>query len=421
MRGNAVTQVGVVGAGPVGLAIAHTLKSRGIPFGIYERDDRPGTHSYALALHPATLKLMREWGIADKLLQESLNITKMVYCDEKQPRFTLDLTAIPGEEEGLLVVGQDHLEMALIEPLEAAKVPIHWSQRLAGLQQDEESVELELESLMEGMSGYAMARLEWQVEKERKVKSDYLIGADGHYSIVRRKLGIEFPQVAPTQSFAVFEFKSDYEHNNEARIVFSEEGTGVLWPLPGGYCRWGFEIPEAEAEQYSRDKDRLFMQVGAHGYHALETEILKQMLEKRAPWFDGSIGEFRWRMIVRFEKRLATTYGKDRIWLAGDSAHITGPIGMQSMNVGIFEGRELANRICDLIEDKADESVLTEYCGERRLEWRALMGLSTSLEESAAADPFVHENMDRLLFCLPATIKNLPEYVHALGLELKYH
>lgn len=421
MRGNAEKKVSVVGAGPVGLAAAHTLKSRGIPFAVYERDDRPGTHSYALALHPATVRLMQDWGIADKLKQESLSVTSIVYCDTKEPRFTLDLANIPGEEEGLLVVGQDHLETALIEPLELDKVPIFWSQRLAGIEQDDESVELQLESLMEGMSGYAMARLEWQVEKERKAKSEYLIGADGHYSMVRRKLGIEFPQVAPTQSFAVFEFKSNYDHNNEVRVVLGSEGTSVLWPLPGGYCRWGFEIPEEQAEQYSRDKDRLFMQVGAHGYQALESDILKDMLEKRAPWFDGSIEEFRWRMIVRFEKRLASAYGKNRIWLAGDAAHITGPIGMQSMNIGIFEGMELANRVADLVEEKATPESLTDYCGERRLEWRALMGLSTDLEEYTAADPFVHDNKGKLLFCIPASIKTLPDYIHALGLELKYH
>jgi 2-polyprenyl-6-methoxyphenol hydroxylase-like FAD-dependent oxidoreductase len=421
MKGNAASKVCVVGAGPVGLAIAHTLKSRGIPFEVYERDDRPGTHSYALALHPATVKLMLDWGLADKLRQDSLSVTKFIYCDEKEPRFTLDLSQIPGEEEGLLIVGQDHLEAAMIEPLEADRVPIHWSQRLSGLDQDDESVELNLETLSEGMSGYAMARLEWQVEKERKTRSDYVLGADGHFSIIRRKLGIEFPKVASAQSFAVFEFKTDYEHNNEARVVFSDDGLGVLWPLPGGYCRWGFEIPEAEAEQFSRDKDRLYMQVGAHGYQALETDILKEMLDKRAPWFDGSIGRFRWRMIVRFEKRLATAFGRDRVWLAGDSAHITGPIGMQSMNVGILEGRELANRISDLIEGIASPATLNDYCGERRLEWRALMGLSTSLVESAGISSFIQANKDRLLFCLPASIKTLPNFVHALGLELKYH
>ncbi len=421
MKGNGASKVSIVGAGPVGLAIAHTLKSRKIPFDVYERDDRSGTHSYALALHPATVKLMREWGIGEKLMQDSLKVTKLVYCDEKEPRYTLDLTQIPGEEEGLLVVGQDHLETAMIEPLAAANVPVHWSQRLAGIEQDEESVELRLESLIEGMSGYAMARLEWQVDKETRSKSEYVIGADGHYSIIRRKLGIEFPKVASTQSFAVFEFRTNYEHNNEVKVVFSDDGLGVLWPLPGGYCRWGFEIPEDEAEQYSRDKDRLFMQVGAHGYHVLETDILKEMLQKRAPWFDGSIGLFRWRMIVRFEKRLATAFGKNRIWLAGDSAHITGPIGMQSMNVGIFEGRELANRVSDLIEGTASAATLNNYCGERRLEWRALMGLSTSLEDSAGVSSFVQANKDRMLFCLPACIRTLPKYVHALGLELKYH
>ena len=91
--------------------------------------------------------------------------------------------------------------------------------------------------------------------------------------MVRRKLGIEFPKVAPTQSFAVFEFKTDFDHGNRARIVFGDEGSSVLWPLPGGYCRWGFEIGESSAEQYSRDKDRLFMQIGSQGYHVLESFI----------------------------------------------------------------------------------------------------------------------------------------------------
>jgi 2-polyprenyl-6-methoxyphenol hydroxylase-like FAD-dependent oxidoreductase len=409
-----------VGAGPVGLATAHTLRTREITFDLFERDDRPGTHSYALALHPASLELLQKWGVADKLRQDSLSVKKFVYCDEKESRFTLDLTKIPGQEEGLLVVGQDHLEAAMIEPLEGGSIPIHWSQRLASLNQDASGVDMRLENLVEGMSGYAMARLEWQVEREMKSRADYVIGADGHFSIVRRKLGIEFPSVARTQSFAVFEFQTDYEHNNEARVVFGEEGASVLWPLPGGYCRWGFEIPEEEAEQFSRDKDRLFMQVGAHGYHVLESDILKEMLEKRAPWFNGSIGRFRWRMIVRFEKRLADRFGYGHVWLAGDAGHITGPIGMQSMNIGLQEGESLANHISDLIEGKADPYILEDYNSKRELEWRALIGLSTSFEGKEGTDPFILANKDRLLRCMPASQQTLPLFAEALGLELKY-
>ena len=237
--------------------------------------------------------------------------------------------------------------------------------------------------------------------------------------MVRRRLGIEFPKVAPTQSFAVFEFQSDYAHNNEARIVFGDEGTSVLWPLPGGYCRWGFEIAESSAEQYSRDKDRLFMQVGNQGYHVLESGMLSEMIKQRAPWFNGSIGPFRWRMIVRFEKRLAESFGNGRVWLAGDAGHLTGPVGMQSMNIGIREGVVLGNLLADVLEGSADATALEAYGAEREAEWRKLIGLDMSLAGTDATDPFMAANLDRLLGCLPASMDNLAAFAEVLDLRLE--
>jgi len=236
--------------------------------------------------------------------------------------------------------------------------------------------------------------------------------------MVRRKLGIEFPKIAPTQSFAVFEFKTNYPHNNEARVVFGDEGASVLWPLPGGYCRWGFEIAEAAAEQYSRNKDRLFMQVGSQGYHVLEAEMLEEMIRQRAPWFNGSIGQFRWRMIVRFEKRLAESFGNGRVWLAGDAGHLTGPIGMQSMNIGIHEGALLGGILADVIEGKAGPEALVAYGQARETEWRALTGSSVSLADRPDTDSFMAANASRLLSCVPASLETLPHYAEALGMEI---
>jgi 2-polyprenyl-6-methoxyphenol hydroxylase-like FAD-dependent oxidoreductase len=418
MKGKAHAKVVVVGAGPVGLATAYTLDQRNIPVEVIERDDRPGTHSYALALHPSTLAQLRQWGMSGKLEQSSLAVNTLSFCDRKGPQFELDLRQVEGYEAGLLVVGQDHLEEALIGPLEKSGINVHWNHRLSGLVQDESGVDLELERLSEGMQGYAMGRLEWQVDAELKRRAEYVIGADGHFSMVRRRMNIEFPKVGPTQSFAVFEFKTDFPHGNKAHVVFGEEGTNILWPLPGGYCRWGFEIDETAAEQYSRDKDRLFMQVGSQGFSSLEGNMLQSLIEERAPWFSGSIDRFRWRMIVRFEKRLADTFGKGRVWLAGDAGHMAAPIGMQSMNVGIHEGHSLANRIADLIEGKGDAQSLQDYASERQEEWSALMGLNTRLSPMGSANPFMAQYADRILGCIPGSRDSLPTFAKLLEMTL---
>ncbi len=420
MRTKTRPDVLVVGAGPVGLATALTLNKRRIPVEVLERDDRPGTHSYALALHPRSVAMLEEWGALGNLQQEALRVERLVFCDCREPRYTLDMGKVAGQKGGLLVVGQNNLEAALLDALEKAGVAIKWNYRLSGLQQDDNGVEVQLERLSEGMSGYAMARLEWQVDKEIKEASCYVVGADGHLSTVRRRVGIEFPKVAPTQSFAVFEFKTDYGHVNEARIVFGEEGTSVMWPLPGGYCRWAFELEESAAEAYSRDKDRLFIQVGNQGYHALESSMLEEMLRSRAPWFNGSLGDFRWRMMVRFEKRLASQFGRGRVWLAGDAGHLTGPVGMQSMNIGMNEGQMLANSLADIIEGWADSSILEAYNTDREREWRALLGLSTVLSGGPKMDGFISTYLDRLPGCIPASVDSLPDYAAALGAELTH-
>ena len=418
MRGKPHPKVLVIGAGPAGLSAALTLNRRGVPVEIVERGDQPGTHSYALALHPRSAAMLDKWDLLDGLRRDSLQVRELVFYDRDGPRATLDLTKVPGQEAGLLVVGQNHLEKALVGALESAEVPIHWNCRMATLEQSEEQVEVTLQTLIETMSGYAMARLELQVEEEFSKRVDYLIGADGHLSIVRRRCGIDFPRVAPTQSFAVFEFKSDFDPGQKAHIVLSEAGTSVLWPLPGGYCRWGFEIEEAAAETFSRDKDRLFMQVGNHGYHVLESKILEEMLAERAPWFNGSVEQFRWRMLVRFEKRLAPRFGQGRVWLAGDSVHLTGPVGMQSMNIGLKEGQLLGNALADVVQGKAAATVLDAYQDGRIAEWRKLMGLSNALQNRPDTNDFLAGHLDQVLGCLPACGDSLAAFAEALGADL---
>jgi 2-polyprenyl-6-methoxyphenol hydroxylase-like FAD-dependent oxidoreductase len=235
--------------------------------------------------------------------------------------------------------------------------------------------------------------------------------------MVRRRLGIAFPDVAPAQSFAVFEFKTDFDHGDKARIVYSDEGTSVMWPLPRGYCRWGFEVEPATVDQFSREKDRFFVQVGNQGYRALESTMLHELLQSRAPWFDGSVEQFRWRMLVRFEKRLATAFGRDRVWLAGDAGHMTGPVGMQSMNIGMKEGRELANCIADCLDGKNTQA-MQSYNEGRLDEWHCLLGMNRAFSSRDDTDPFIASHSDRIFRSLPASIDSLPKFAAKLGLDL---
>jgi 2-polyprenyl-6-methoxyphenol hydroxylase-like FAD-dependent oxidoreductase len=273
------------------------------------------------------------------------------------------------------------------------------------------------------------------VAHTQNISVPYVAGADGHNSRVRRSLNIDFPEVGPAAYFAVFEFKSDIDLKNEMRVVLTPDATSVLWPLPGGYVRWSFQLPNYKDEDAEALKDKLFaagfgyfptkrykdrsIQSGSDEIPLLQEEHLKELLADRAPWFDGSIGEFSWRTIVRFERRQAGAYGRDRMWLAGDAAHVTMPAGVQSMNMGLFEGHDLALTLSRILT-KGDTASgeLKGYNDRWMTEWRRLQSIDGGLRPRPNTDPWIKANLDRLLPCIPAHGGELFRLAGQLDLEV---
>ena len=282
--------------------------------------------------------------------------------------------------------------------------------------------------------GYIVAHTEWVVAESRELEVPFVIGADGHRSRVRRALGAEFPEVGPALYFAVFEFSADAGLDHETRLVLGEETTDVLWPLPGGACRWSFQLPhytdehaEALKEQLlksgfgyfptEREKDR-----GAGGGEQLpqlEESSLREYIRARAPWFKAEPRDVTWRTLVRFEKRLASKFGEGGMWLAGDAAHLTGPAGVQSMNLGLFEGHDLAARIADVVKGGSAPSTLDGYNARWMQIWRELQGLTGGLEPAEGCPDWLRDKAARLLPCLPAYGDGLRALAAQVGLRLK--
>jgi len=263
----------------------------------------------------------------------------------------------------------------------------------------------------------------------------YVVGADGYSSRVRRALGYDFPEVGPAQYYAVFEFPADVDLQHELRIVLASGTADVLWPLPNGDCRWSFLLPGhsdpgvegikdvLERSGFGhfpteRTKDRVFRSGGGHD-PLLTEENLRRLVAERAPWFQGKIGPLKWSSVVRFERRLASGFGQGRLWLAGDAAHLTGPVGVQSMNAGLAEAHELATALAAVLRDGASPALLDAY-GQRWLaQWQQLHGQKGSLQPGPAADAWVASHAMELLACLPATGDALGPLAAQVGLTFQ--
>ena len=403
----------VVGAGPVGLFTALCLARRGMEVEILDEDWRTAAHSYALALHPEALALLDEAGIAGGLLEKGRIVRKVALYDGAARRAEIDLGVLDMKYPHLLVLPQAALEGELERALAERGVRVRWNHRLARLDPASGGVVAWVERLGKVSSGYAAASTEWVVEGESTERAGFAVGADGHASVVRRDIGAVYEPVSAAQLFAVFEFEGAGDPGDEVRIVLDENSASVLWPLPGKRCRFSFEVTGGEVDLSDRAKSRVSVQVGSRSYPHLGRERLAELLAERAPWFGGGFSEVRWSLLVRFEGRLSDRFGKDHAWLAGDSAHMAGPVGVLSMNVGLREARDLSAALAD-----GTPAAMSAYGAARKMEWRSLLGLEGGPTFRDDADGWVRDNAGRILACLPAAGKSRTSLAAQIGIVL---
>ncbi|HEY6361427.1 MAG TPA: FAD-dependent monooxygenase [Vicinamibacterales bacterium] len=166
--------------------------------------------------------------------------------------------------------------------------------------------------------------------RSETIRPGYVIGADGYDSAVRRIAGIEMAEHGGGQVFSVYEIDTTGELPAECRVILDPDLTSVYWPLEEGRCRWGFQIRDASE-------------------HAASMERLEQLIAARAPWFTARPTQIYWSTLALFEWRLARSFGKGGVWLAGDAAHQAAPVGVHSLNSGLVEARELAARMVRIL------------------------------------------------------------------------
>lgn len=407
------TQVLVVGAGPSGMLAALTLAEAGVDVELIEEEPKPAGHSYALALHPAALATLERFGLAAPLMRAGQRVKTLAIYEGKDRR-----AAIPvgDDRHPLLALPQSAFERLLAEHLTRKGVQVRWGHRLARLESGKTGIAATVHRLERVSTGYGVARSDWVVDKEFRYEAAYLVGADGHGSLVRRILEIPFEEAGVSQVYGVFESEPRGGPIEEMRLVIGADTIDVLWPLPAGRARFSLELDAPDVSAEERFKSRMLTQMGERFFHTVEEAEIRPLLEARAPWFEFEPGSYGWSVEVRFERRLAGSFGQDRAWLVGDAAHLTGPAGIQSMNSGLREAVALTDALSAVVRGGKGSDVLEDYGRSRRAEWRFLLGRSGGLKAGPNTPPWAAKHAARLLACLPGTDEGLDALAREIGL-----
>jgi 2-polyprenyl-6-methoxyphenol hydroxylase-like FAD-dependent oxidoreductase len=378
---DARTQVLVVGAGPVGLVAALRLRRHGIDVRVVDRRSEPRAQSYPAVLHAQSQRLLRELGLAPELFWKGHTVTRLAVYTEHERRVVLDLPAVSGKAGGVLTVPHDVLGTALLNELGEAGVAVEWDTRISSLEQGEKTVRGYL------ANGATRLGRSPPASYTSTFEADFVIGADGYDSTVRGALGIELVQHGPLQTFAFFD-SAHYSAGNEAQLSISNDFANSVYPLQGRLSRFSFQLGQG-----------LDMEPGSSS--------LRELLLARTPWYPADATAFEWGGVVEFRRALAARFGRGRAWLAGDAAHLTGPLGVQSLNVGLHEASELSEHMAEALLRCVCPDLEATFGAKRSQQWAGLLGLTERATGSTRSPDWARRHAAKLISCLPAADADL--------------
>ena len=348
------TSVLIVGAGPTGLALACDLARRRVPFRIIEAAATPFLGSRGKGLQPRTLEVLEDLGVIDELLASG----------GEYPAFQLHWWR-------RFTLGRWRLH-AHVEPSAEVPYPNGWMvpqwrteeilrERLAALGH---SVELgtRLDSFEQGPD--AVTATIARAGSTERVRSAYLVGADGGRSTVRGQLGISFLGSTAEEERMVL---ADVEVSGLDRDHWH------LWPLAKGGVLALCPLPNTAFFQLTAKLAR-----GAAPPPLTERGI--------ADFVTGAIGAGagvrvhspRWTSLWRYNARMVDRYRVGRVFLAGDAAHVHPPTGGQGLNTGIQDAYNLGWKLAQVLAG-APEALLATYEAERLPIAASVLGVSTRL------------------------------------------
>jgi 3-(3-hydroxy-phenyl)propionate hydroxylase len=325
----------VVGAGPVGLTAGLALARLGLASVILEEAARRSEGSKAICIQRHTLEIFERLGTVAPMMAKGITWQLgRVFLRTRQ----LYSFRLPGSDEKFppfINLQQSYTDDYLADAL--ARQPLcqlRWQHKVTGLTQSESEVEVRAET----PAGI------------RRFRADYLLGADGARSAVRKLLGLSFDGKTYPNHFLIADIRAKLDQPNERWFwfdpVFNPGRSALIHPQPDNVWRIDWQLGADVDDEKVLQPDAL-------------KNLIRQTIGDR-PF------EIVWATTYIFHQRLASRLRVGRVFLLGDAAHLMSPFGARGMNSGVQDADNLCWKLWLVMTGRAPATLLDSYEIERR-------------------------------------------------------
>jgi putative polyketide hydroxylase len=339
------TAVLVVGGSLVGLSAAVFLAHHGVPCVVVERHPGTSIHPRARGITARSMELYRQVGLEPRIRahgQDDIGIFVRAHAlaDADHHAVVMPQTRTPGHVSPttLYACDQDRLEPLLLARARELGVDVRFGTELTDFAQDGEQVSGTIRDRTTG--------------EERTVHADYLIATDGGRSPIRERLGIARSGPGTLQHQVSILFRADLGLALRGREVFAcflETMGGVLVRRDAEVWQMGVPFKPEQGESpddFTAERCLEVVRTGT-GLPDVEAEI-----DSVLSWEIAAL--------------VADRFRNGRIFLAGDSAHVSSPRGGLGGNGGIQDAHNLAWKLSAVLAGHAEPRLLESYETERR-------------------------------------------------------
>jgi 2-polyprenyl-6-methoxyphenol hydroxylase-like FAD-dependent oxidoreductase len=325
----------IVGGGPTGFITALGLAQAGVGVTVIECEPGIVDSPRAAVYHWSVVEDLEKLGIREEVEKTGFpkqDYTYLVHKTGERIDFSLDVLNGHTRFPYNLHLGQHRLADIALRRLAAyPRTRVRFNTRLTRLSQDSEGVTLTVET----------------PEGPEEMRAQWVVGADGAGSTVRRQLSLDFDGMTWPERFVATNLYFDFERYHYARATFLIDDI------------YGAVIAKIDNEglwrcTYMEDAD------------LSEDHLLDRLQNVYAAIVPGADYTIERATPYRMHQRSASRYRVGRVTLVGDAAHVTNPTGGLGLTSGLFDSFALYPALAAVILDGEDAALLDRYSESRR-------------------------------------------------------